>query len=283
MDFSPCDICLERKCLMPDGPGSCNCETCDKRDVCPRQLRPTIRITTRCTQECAHCCFECGPRRKERMAPSVAADVARFVKSNGVRRLNVMGGEFFCHPGWEEILGILAGSVGELAMRLVSNGDWAGNAKLRKRVVDFLAAHQSIYLALSKDEWHTNRHVETARKACGKAGIVCVVAPKEESEAPPVPVGRHIFGIDSMLGMFSCYCWAQDRRYHFLIDEEGLISKCQFGLWTYDRIGLYLDGGFRERFKQFHGAFYQAFVANCHRCAMQWMSAKERMLKNARE
>jgi len=217
------------------------------------------------------------------MTAATASDVARFVKSNGVRRLNVMGGEFLCHLGWEEILGILAGSVGELAMRLVSNGDWAGGAKLRRRGVDFLAAHQSIYVALSLDEWHTNRHVEAARKACEQAGIVCVMAPKEESESPPVPVGRHIFGIDSMLGMFGCYCHAPDRKYHFLVDEEGLISKCQFGIWTYDRIGHYLDGGFRERFKQFHGAFHGAFVASCHRCAMEWMSAKGEMLKNARE
>ncbi len=281
----PCDICLEPKCLAVGGPGSCDCAACAKRDVCPRQLRPTVRITTRCTQSCAHCCFACGPKRTEMMSVGTARDVARFVRANGVRRLNVMGGEFLCNPHWEEILEILAETVEPLAMRLVTNGDWAGGAKTRRRVVDFIKAHGSIYMALSHDKWHTNRHIAAAERALAKAGIVHFRATKEEGDSPPVPAGRAEFGAaaDSSYGFMGCYCFAPDRKYHFLIDEEGLISKCPVGIWTYDRIGHYLDGGFRDRFKQFHGVFHKSFVGSCHRCVTQWQFAKNEMLKNARE
>ena len=279
--FSPCDICLERKCLATGGPGTCKCETCDKREACPRRLRPTIRITQKCTQKCAHCCFESGPERTEHMAPAMAAKVAQFIKSNGIDRLNVMGGEFFCNPDWDEVLTTLFTSTEHA--RLVSNGDWAGSAKSRKQVIDFLASHDNIHVALSFDKWHTNKHVETAMKACADAGIPHVWADRED-DTGSVPVGRHQFeASDSPYGMFSCWCHKPDRKYTFLVDEEGLISKCPFGMWTYDRIGLYLDGGFRERFKQFHGAFYETFVPSCHRCEMSWQNAKIKMLHNAKE
>lgn len=217
------------------------------------------------------------------MSPQVAKDVARFAVANGVRRLNVMGGEFFCNPDWEAVLGTLAGAVGRSALRLVSNGDWAGNAKLKKRVVEFLGEHGSIYVALSNDQWHTNRHIAAASSALKKAGIIFFTATEEEGNSPPAPVGRHRFQMDSSFSMFSCWCGGPERKYQFLVDEEGLISKCPLGIWTYDRIGHYLDGGFRERFKQFHGVFHGTFIANCHRCADQWEFAKGEMLKHARE
>jgi len=279
----PCDICLERKCLAPGGPGTCKCDSCDKKDMCPRRLKPTIRITTKCTQKCAHCCFECDPRKNDHMTPAMAGDVAKFVVANEISRLNVMGGEFFCNPDWEDVLNTLASTVGPVAMRLVSNGDWAGGSKLRRRVIDFLKSHDSIYLALSYDKWHTNKHVDKAKEACDKAEVPYVVATKERSESPPIPVGRHSLAMDSVFGMFSCYCHAPDRMYEFLIDEGGLISKCPFGIWTYDKVGNYLNGGFRSRFKQFHGAFRDMFVPSCHRCSMSWESVREEMVREAKE
>jgi hypothetical protein len=210
----------------------------------------------------------------------MAAKVAQFVKSNGIGRLNVMGGEFFCNPDWEEILATLFASVGYV--RLVSNGDWAGLAKLQKQVIGFLANYANIHVALSFDKWHTNKHVETAMKACADAGIPHIRADRED-DTGSVPVGRHQFEMDTVYGMFSCWCHKPDRKYTFLVDEEGLISKCPFGMWTYDRISLYLDGGFRERFKQFHGAFYSTFVPSCHRCVSSWEISQAKMLRAAME
>jgi hypothetical protein len=214
------------------------------------------------------------------MAPEMAAKVARFVKSNGIDRLNVMGGEFFCNPDWEEVLATLFASAGHV--RLVSNGDWAGSAKSRKQVTGFLAGRANVHVALSFDKWHTNRHVEAAEKACADAGILHIRADRED-DTGSVPVGRHQLEMDTVYGMFSCWCHKPDRKYTLLVDEEGLISKCPFGMWTYDRIDHYLEGGFRERFKQFHGAFYGTFVPSCHRCAMSWMSVKSKMLEDAKE
>jgi hypothetical protein len=214
------------------------------------------------------------------MTPETAVKVAQFVKSNRIGRLNVMGGEFFCNPDWEEILAALFASAEHV--RLVSNADWAGSAKSRKQVINFLADHDNIHVALSFDKWHTNKHVAAAKEACAKAGIPHIRADKEDNTGS-VPVGRHELEMDTVYGMFSCWCHKPDRKYTLLVDEEGLISKCPFGMWTYDRIDHYLEGGFRERFKQFHGAFYGTFVSSCHRCAMSWEHERVRMLKHARE
>lgn len=266
---------------MPGGPGSCNCATCDKRKVCPRQLRPTVRITLKCTQQCRHCCYASSPDHDEHMSVAIAADVAKFVGANGIRRLNVMGGEFFCNPDWQGVLELLCGSVE--SVRLVTNGDWAGKAELRRKVIDFLAAHDNTYLALSHDKWHTNRHVSTAERTCKDADIICIISTKEEGDSPPAPVGRHEFEMDSIYSMFGCWCGAPDRRYSFLVDENGMISKCPFGIWTYDRIGHYLEGGFRERFKQFHSAFHGTFISSCRSCVRSWGASKEEMLRIAME
>jgi hypothetical protein len=248
----PCDICLEPKCLSRGGPGTCDCANCAKREECPRHLRPTVRITSRCTQSCAHCCFECGPERSEHMSPATASDVARFARSNGVRRMNIMGGEFFCNPDWETVLATLFCSVEHV--RLVTNGDWAGSKKTRDKVAAFLIGRDNIHVAIACDKWHTNAHIDTAQKACSKAGVPHHVA-SHEDDTGCVPAGRHRFGMDNVYSMFSCWCRKPDRMYTFLVDEEGLVSKCPFGIWTYDRIDRYLDGGFKERFKQFHSAW----------------------------
>jgi hypothetical protein len=214
------------------------------------------------------------------MTPAMAAKVAQFVKSNGIDRLNVMGGEFFCNPNWEEVLDTLFASAGHV--RLVSNGDWAGLAKLRKQVIGFLTGRDNIHIALSFDKWHTNKHVKAAKKACVDANIPHIQADKED-DTGSVPIGRHKFEMsDSPYGMFSCWCHKPDRKYTFLVDEEGLISKCPFGIWTYDRIDHYLDGGFRERFKQFHGTFYGIFMPSCHRCVMSWENMRTKMLSSAK-
>lgn len=239
-----------------------------------------MRITLECTQKCAHCCFECAPGMGSHMSPAIAADVARFAGSNGVRRMNVMGGEFFCNPDWEAVLEALFGSVDHA--RLVTNGDWAGPKAMRDRVVGFLSGRDNVHVALSFDKWHTNRHVAAAEKALKAAAVPFVRADMEDNTGS-VPVGRHWLEMDNIYSMFSCWCHKPDRMYTFLIDEEGLISKCPFGMWTYDRIGHYLDGGFRERFKQFHSAFYKTFVPSCHRCADQWQYARKEMIDDSRE
>jgi len=54
--------------------------------------------------------------------------------------------------------------------------------------------------------------------------------------------------------------------YKFLIDENGDIYKCPYGIWKYDNIKDYVDGGFDKRFKEMGMAFYKSFFGSCRSC-----------------
>jgi len=210
------------------------------------------------------------------MSPEMAEKIAQFVTANSIEHLNVMGGEFFVHPEWELIIHTLA-SVAR-TVRLVSNGDWASNPVLAKRIIVFLESHPHIYVSLSKDQWHTNRNTKHAASLLRRHKIPYNVAAKEETtEDSIVPVGRGEFhyGPYSMLGT---YCSKPDRKYTFLVDEQGTIYKCAYGVWDYDTVDAYLHGGFRERFKEFSEKFYGTFVGSCGYCARgyQHLGCKKR-------
>ena len=260
---SCCDICVDPTC---DGKKNCNCDTCDKKDKCYRfaGLKPTIRITTKCTQSCSHCCFECSPKGADMMSLEMAGNINTFMHKNNIRHMEVMGGEFFCHPQWEEIIDILV--KGMLTVRLVSTGDWAGASNLSERVVGFLRAHPQIRVGLSKDQWHTNKHVDAASQAL-KNGKIPFRLPTEDEikEDSIVPIGRGEFHY-GFYSMFGNYCNKPDRRYVFLIDEKGAIYKCGLGGWPYANVTEYLDGGFNARFKYFNDKFYGAHVMTCSQC-----------------
>jgi len=198
------------------------------------------------------------------MSQETVEKIAQFVQANGIERLNVMGGEFFMHPEWEELIHTLASAV--QIIRLVSNGDWAGSKPTAARVITFLEAHPNIYVSLSKDQWHTNRNTKRAAALLKQHGIVCNVATEEQTtEDSIVPTGRGDL-YSGMYSMFHTYCSKPDRKYEFLIDEQGTIYKCSYGIWDYDTVDVYLHGGFRKRFKEVGERFYKAFVGSCGYC-----------------
>lgn len=149
-------------------------------------------------------------------------------------------------------------------VRLVTNGDWAVNEDIIQQL-----RYPNLKLAISKDRWHTNTHVEKASELCEKYNIQYKVATEEEtSESSIVPVGRQIYG--SFYSMFSAYCFNPEHHYNFLIDEQGDIFKCGFGIWKYANITEYLYGAFNARFKEFNLKFYDCFIPNCGACIRKY-------------
>jgi len=262
-----CAYCIEEEC---GGTRSCNCETCDKRGVCPKVLRPTIRITTRCTQACGHCCFGSSPKRNEMMTVDTARSVARFLDAHNIWYAALMGGEVFCNPDWAEIVNIIA--AGRDYVRLVTNGDWAGTDFL-----DHLEDHrEKLVIAISRDRWHTNRHVDAAIAECEARGFRYTVTSEEEDNLENiVPAGRGDLHY-GLYSSFGTYCSNPDKKYTFLIDEEGEVYKCGFGVWDYANVSEYQEGGFEERFKFFNQKFYGCFVGNCAACQRAYHGARRK-------
>lgn len=198
------------------------------------------------------------------MTPEMARTINAFCRNNNIRHMEVMGGEFFCNTQWEEILGVV--SEGMETVRLVSNGDWAGNEDLANRVVSFLQNHPQFHVGLSKDAWHTNKHVDAAVAFLSQGSVPHrVPTPDEIKEDSIVPIGRGEFHF-GFYSMFGSYCSKNDRRYTFLIDEKGDIHKCGMGAWPYANVSEYVNGGFDERFKEFNTVFYGAHVMSCTQC-----------------
>lgn len=268
--MKPCDICLEKECKAKNGIGSCNCETCSLKDKCPRKLSATVRITLKCTQACKHCCYSCSPKQEVHMTVDMAKKISQFLKSNEVFVVNLMGGEIFCNPNWKEILDLIIPSV--TIVRIVTNGDWA---KEQPDFAKHLSKHKNCYVAISKDQWHTNKNIELAAKLLKKYKVLNKTSELNETEFGLVPVGRSEFEM-SLYSMFGCYCDNPEKQYSFLIDEQGVIYKCGFGTWDYAEVEKYLEGGFRERFKEFNKVFYGTFIPNCKRCSEAYYHNKRK-------
>jgi len=262
-----CDFCIEEDC---DGSrkGCCDCDNCDRVEECPRVLRPTIRITTRCTQKCGHCCYDSTPDRDDMMSVETARSIQRFLDANDIWYAAIMGGEIFCNPDWEEIVGILC--TGRQYVRLVTNGDWAGTDFL-----DRLADYRDILnIAISNDKWHTNDNVEAAAAECEAKGFrYCVADPNtEDNDNVIAPVGRGAYHY-GLFSMFACYCHNPEKNYTFLIDETGTVFKCGFGVWDYAEVADYEDGGFAARFKAFNQVFYGTWISSCTSCRRSYRKA----------
>lgn len=272
MEFNRCDICLEESC---NGKHNCNCKNCSKASECYRFLRATIRITNKCTQECSHCCFKSSPKSNIMMTVDMAKNIAKFLANNNVVHINLMGGEFFCNPNWFEILDVLIDSVS--SARLVSNGDWANNTEIKDKLSTLINKYSNkLLISISKDKYHTNKLVDTAEEFLKSINAIYNIGSDEEmSEESIVPVGRSVFEL-SMYGLFSCYCHNPKNMYSFLIDENGTIYKCSFGMLGYDNINAFLDGGFAARFKEVNTKFYKMFTSSCKSCYMSIMSTRRK-------
>lgn len=260
----PCDICIDEKC---EGRHDCHCNTCKLIDKCPRHLRPTIRITNRCTQECGHCCFKSHPGSNIMMTIEQSKKTAQFIRNNNIEYVNLMGGEFFCNPDWFEVMSNIV-SAAQLT-RIVTNGDWATNMNIKVKLSTFVSLYnKKIYFCVSKDRWHTNKNVEAAKEFLEEIGAIVRVATEEQTKTESiVPVGRAALQyIGGLYDMLACYCHNPENMYTFLIDEEGIIYKCAFGIHNYATIDEYLDGGFSKRFKEYNTKFNNVFIPSCHAC-----------------
>lgn len=153
------------------------------------------------------------------------------------------------------------------SVRLVTNGDWAMNEEAQN-VAEFLEIHPAFKVAISCDRWHTNKGVARAAEVLKDENVEYVIATADESsEETIVPVGRAAQKYTSTFySLLAQYCYKPDRRYTFLIDEDGDIYKCVYGLWKYDDVFKYLNGGFRERFRKFSKLFYAQWISNCEMC-----------------
>ena len=262
---SPCDICLDEKC---EGRYDCDCTTCKLASECVRHLHPTIRITNRCTQQCAHCCFESHPKSNIMMTVEMSEKIAKFIRNNGVEHVNLMGGEFFCNPDWFEVLSNIISEV--KVARLVTNGDWVNSPAVKEKLKEFVGKfNDRMYICISKDRWHTNTNVDAAKAFLDECGAIVRVATEDQTTNQSiVPVGRAMGKyISGVYDMFGCYCDNPENKYAFLIDEEGNIYKCPFGIFKYATVEKYIDGGFRERFKDYNKFFYSKFIPSCNTCA----------------
>ena len=268
-----CDICFdeEKGCKK-----HCKGIDCKNHLTCHRVYKPTVRITTKCTQSCSHCCFSCSPKKDTFMSIDMAKDINTFFTNNKVSNVNLMGGEFYCHPEWESVLDIIGNGLQRA--RIVSNGDWAGNAEVSGHVINFLKAHPNFHISVSNDKFHTNKYVEAAERLLNNAGVLYNISNGKNSTTNEsiVPVGKASLGMHGIYSMFGCYCHNPEHKYSFLIDEEGKIYKCSFGVWDFATIDEHKDGSFAERFKFFNSKFYGVWINNCRRC----VEAYERIIRN---
>jgi len=272
-----CQFCIDPKCERRK---DCNCESCDKNDTCYRTLKPTVRITLKCTQSCSHCCWESSPALTNHMSLDVARDIHQFFSNNPIHSANIMGGEFWLHPEWEDVIGTIVDGLHHA--RLVTNGDWVASEKSSGRVKAFMQEHEHCYLAITSDRWHNNKHTAAAEAFCKKHDFLHWMGGDEDDKSI-VPVGRSELSYSNTYSMFSCYCHNPERMYSFLIDEKGIIYKCPFGSWDYAEVRDHLEGGFCERFVECNAKFYKAFVPNCASCrrAYQYRLNQDKAEANA--
>lgn len=261
--FPACDICLDEVCNTDH---KCNCSTCKSFNECPKRLSATIRITLKCTQSCSHCCFDCTPNSDVHMSIETSLKISKFIKNNGIYSLNIMGGEIFCNPNYKEILLNII-PVAQI-VRIVSNGDWAAN---NDDFASFLKQFNNVYVSISKDEFHHNKYNEKAKEYLNKHNIRVFESDLNEKSENMVPIGRSIYSY-GIYSMFGTYCSNPDKKYSFLIDEEGDIYKCGFGCWKYENIQNYLNGGFRKVFKEINTKFYNVFIPSCRSCIRSYQN-----------
>ena len=252
--MTPCDYCYDGKCK-----GKLEC---DEKHTAWKLLKPTIRITTKCTQSCDHCCFSCSPDRNDMMTVEQARKVAEFLHKYDILYANVMGGEFFCNPDWKEIMSLLLKEI--KMMRIVTNGDWVTRDDVKEGIKEFVNQDKSktIFFCVSADRWHNGKNIESAVTWLKENNIQGEAGKMEERAV--VPIGRG-FLYSTFFSSLGCYCRHKDQRYSFLINENGDVYKCPFGLYRIFNVGM-TDKNFFEKFKKFNSALYDIFIPSCVTC-----------------
>jgi MoaA/NifB/PqqE/SkfB family radical SAM enzyme len=197
------------------------------------------------------------------MTPEMAKKIVKFSESNGVLIYNIMGGEFFCNPRWHEILDIFLSSE-VLFVRLVSNGDWYGRRDVKELLSDLFERYQVKFkISISKDKFHKNSWLDSdllgfLKMTKGKYNVGTM------DNMAVVPIGRA--WLEYSFYSIAKYCDNPENKYSFLIDEEGQIYKCGFGVLPYANISEFLEGGFRKVFKEVSQKFYGQFLLTCRQC-----------------
>ena len=256
-----CDICITEDC---GGKKKCHCDTCAQIQKCNKVLRPVIRITNKCTQSCRHCCFSCSPKLNDHMSIDTALSLSSFLQMYGIKKVSIMGGEFFCNPNWLEIFKILLPHLDYC--RLVTNGDWAEDEDFLRQLSPY---NRQIALAISEDRWHSNRYTRQAVEQCEKFNMYWTLPTRDmQQDTALVPVGRLEGDPSGFFGFFSTYCSNPEHHYSFLIDEVGDIFKCSFGVSKYTNINKHFDGSFPETFKKYNQSFYGNAPMNCYQCTI---------------
>lgn len=250
-----CNYCYDR-----------DCKSCNMKDVTDRMLRPTIRITTKCTQACRHCCFSCSPKKNDMMTVEQAEKVAAFLRKYEISYANIMGGEFFCNPEWKEILNIILREV--KVARIVTNGDWAENEEVKEELKDLMTSPlvktKCVYFCISSDKWHNGKNIDPALEWLRENEIRGNKGAMEDRAVVPIGRGWEYSTFYSSLG---CYCRHKETRYSFLIDENGDVYKCPFGLLKIFNVGD-TEGNFFERFREVNEKMINVFISSCKTCYM---------------
>jgi MoaA/NifB/PqqE/SkfB family radical SAM enzyme len=200
------------------------------------------------------------------MSLEMAEKIAQFAKNNQVVYFNIMGGEFYCHPQWKDILNILIPSV-KIA-RIVSNGDWYENNKIE--IVEFFKKYKNAHISISDDKWHTNTFSKQAYEYLQSNNIISNIGTDVLKSDGIVPIGRAQYEY-SFYSSFSSYCSKSDSKYSFLIDEKGEIYKCGFGVWNYADVDSYMND-FRKRFKKVSQRFENTFIPSCKVCYNSYLN-----------
>lgn len=95
-----------------------------------------------------------------------------------------------------------------------------------------------------------------------------------------VPVGRAELQGGAYYSMFAGYCEKPEAKYSFLIDEEGNIYKCVWGILKYANVKDYIDKTFYEKFKKFNQKFYGLLVIlTCSKCYRIFSREKDLCVK----
>ena len=78
--------------------------------ACPWKLDSVVwELTLRCCFRCAYCGSRAGEARENELTTAECLDVVSQLAELGCRRVNLLGGEVFLRPDWEEIAAALTG------------------------------------------------------------------------------------------------------------------------------------------------------------------------------
>lgn len=147
-----------------------------------------VILTRKCNFVCRHCMFYCTSRG-EHMPVAVFTRAIPYATVSGV---NILGGEPYLHPRFEQYFSSLVDS--SPIVRLVTNGSWI---KDRRDMASFIGttaaiAARTVFVRISNDSWHRQFIAETDLTAAASLlreyGVEC--SSDRMDEAALFPLGR---------------------------------------------------------------------------------------------